>query len=76
MAEFILSYSVNVMYMLHFNTLITPFNILLDNIHAHHNQYFSKGNDWLIMSMGWDYISELWLPTDLLLIPQVICEHG
>jgi hypothetical protein len=31
--------------------------------------------DWLIM-MGWDYVSELRPPTGLLVIPQVICEHG
>jgi hypothetical protein len=31
--------------------------------------------DWLIMSTGRDYISELWLPTGLLFISQVIYEH-
>jgi hypothetical protein len=32
--------------------------------------------DWLIMSMGWDYVSELRRPTGILFIPQVIYEHG
>jgi hypothetical protein len=26
--------------------------------------------------MGWDYVSELWPPSGLLFIPQVMCEHG
>jgi hypothetical protein len=30
----------------------------------------------MMMSMKWDYGSELWKPTDLLSIPQVIYEHG
>jgi hypothetical protein len=30
----------------------------------------------LFMSTGWDYVSELWSPTHLLFIPQVICECG
>jgi hypothetical protein len=30
----------------------------------------------MFTSMGWDYVSELRLPTDLLFIPQVIYEHG
>jgi hypothetical protein len=35
----------------------------------------SRPIDWLIM-MGWDYVSELRPPMGILLIPQVICEHG
>jgi hypothetical protein len=31
--------------------------------------------DWLIISMGCDYVSELWPPTGLLFILQVIYEH-
>jgi hypothetical protein len=30
----------------------------------------------LSMSMGWDYVSELWPPMGLLLIPQIIYEYG
>jgi hypothetical protein len=30
----------------------------------------------MIMSKGWDYVSDLQSPTDLLLISQVIYEHG
>jgi hypothetical protein len=30
----------------------------------------------MIMSMGWDFISELRPPTDLLFVPQAIHEHG
>jgi hypothetical protein len=30
----------------------------------------------MIVSMGWDYVSELLLPTGVLFIPQVIYEHG
>jgi hypothetical protein len=30
----------------------------------------------MIMSMGYDYISELWPPSSLLFIPQVIYKHG
>jgi hypothetical protein len=30
----------------------------------------------IIMSMGFDYVSELRPPTGLLFIPQVIYEHG
>jgi hypothetical protein len=29
----------------------------------------------IIMSMAWDYVSELRSPTGLLLIPQDMCEH-
>jgi hypothetical protein len=32
--------------------------------------------DWLSMSMGWDYVSELLPPTDILFIPHVIYEKG
>jgi len=32
--------------------------------------------DWLIMSMGWDCVSELRPPMGLLFIPQVIYERG
>jgi hypothetical protein len=28
------------------------------------------------MSVGWDYVSELWSPMDLLFIPKMIHEHG
>jgi D-hexose-6-phosphate mutarotase len=28
------------------------------------------------MLMGWDNVSELWLPTDLFFIPQRICKCG
>jgi hypothetical protein len=37
---------------------------------------------WFVMKLfpthvnGWDIVSELWLPTDLLFIPQVIYEYG
>jgi hypothetical protein len=30
----------------------------------------------MIMSMGWDYVSELGPPTDLLFVPQMMYEHG
>jgi hypothetical protein len=30
----------------------------------------------MVISMGRDYVSELWSPTGLLFIPQVIYEHG
>jgi hypothetical protein len=30
----------------------------------------------MIMSIGSDYISELWPPMGLLFIPQIIFEHG
>jgi hypothetical protein len=30
----------------------------------------------LFMSMGWDYIHELWPPAGLLFNPQMICEYG
>jgi hypothetical protein len=30
----------------------------------------------LFLSMEWDYISELWPPTGLLFIPQMIYEYG
>jgi len=30
----------------------------------------------MIMSMGWDYVSELRPPMDILFVPQVIYEHG
>jgi hypothetical protein len=36
--------------------------------------YFIKHG--MMMSMGWDCVSELRLPTGVLLIPQVIHEHG
>jgi hypothetical protein len=29
----------------------------------------------MFKSMGWDYVFELWSPTGLLFIPQVIHEH-
>jgi hypothetical protein len=30
----------------------------------------------IIMSLGQDHVSEVWLPANLLFIPQVIHEHG
>jgi hypothetical protein len=30
----------------------------------------------VMMSMGWDYVSELWPPTGLFCIPQMLYENG
>jgi hypothetical protein len=30
----------------------------------------------IIMSVWWDYVSEMWPPTGLLFIPRAVYEHG
>jgi hypothetical protein len=37
---------------------------------------FKSDSSLLVMSMGWDHISELWPPTGLLFISQEIYEYG
>jgi hypothetical protein len=46
---------------------------------ADNANYYNKPNRGLLllfMSMGWNYVSELWPPTGLLFIPQMIYEYG